>query len=403
VTLDSLARAWDEFFFAPTRPTAVASFRFAFGVLVLFNLMLLRPEWSTWFGPRGVLGLDTMRELAPGWRINAFLVLPPKEGSANAIFWILLVAAIFLTVGLATRLSSVVVFVGLASLHQRNIFMANSGDTLLCVTGFFLVFAPAGGALSADRLLRIWRGVETAEIRPRAPWAQRLIQIQVALVYFSSFWAKSRGSHWMDGTALYYALHVEQFQRFPVPVWLTSAVFVKLATWLTLALEFSLGVLVWFKDLRYTILLCGFLFHLCIEYSMNIPLFEWIMCSAYITFVEPDDMTRAWRSMCKRADAWMPAPLTVTYDGRHEKVVRTVNLLRALDVFQRLRFAPFSAADTGTELPTRKANRQLVVSTPFGPRGGWSGLQYAARVLPLLWVLALPWVAFGYFKAEVRA
>jgi hypothetical protein len=398
VTLESLARAWNDFFFAPKRPTPVAVFRIAYGVLVLLDLMLLHPEWMTWFGPRGLVTLKTMHDTAAGWRINLFDVLPPTEASANAIFWIILVAAVFVTLGLLTRISSAVVFVGLASLHQRNLFITHAGDTLLRLSGFFLVFAPAGAALSADRLIRIWRGAETAEIRPRAPWAQRMLQIQVSLVYFSSFWVKSQGSYWMDGTAMYYVYHLEQLQRFPLPAWLTIPVIVKLTSWLTLAIEFSLGVFVWFKDLRYAILLAGLTLHLLIEYSMNIPLFEWIMVSTYINFVYPEDLTRAWHRVRDRAAAWLPAPMTVTYDSRAEKLVRTVNLLEALDVFDRLRFVDARDADSGAS--ANGASLRLVVSTPTGPRAGWSGLRFAARALPLLWVLALPGVVGGYLKRE---
>jgi hypothetical protein len=321
-----------------------------------------------------------------------FDVLPPTDGSANAIFWIILVAAALVTVGLLTRISSAVVFVGLASLDQRNLFITHAGDTLLRLCGFFLVFAPAGAALSADRLIRIWRGVETAEIRPRAPWAQRMMQIQTALVYFSSFWVKSQGSYWINGTAMYYVYHLEQLQRFPLPAWLTIPALVKLTSWMTLAIEFSLGVFIWFKDLRYAILLAGLMLHLLIEYSMNIPLFEWIMISTYINFVYPEDLTRAWQWVRKRATTWLPALVTITFDDRAEKVLRTVNLLQALDVFDRLRFVVRDAAEGGS--------KELVVSTPSGPRVGWNGLQFAARALPLLWVVALPGVVGGYLKRK---
>jgi hypothetical protein len=401
VTLESLGRAWNEFFFAPKRPTPVALFRIAYGVLVLLDLMLLRPEWLTWFGPRGLLSLKTMHDTAAGWRINLFAALPPTDESANAIFWIILVFAVLVTVGFLTRISSAVVFVGLASLHQRNLFITHAGDTLLRLSGFFLIFAPAGAALSVDRLIRIWRGVETSEIRPRAPWAQRMIQIQVSLVYFSSFWVKSQGSYWMDGTAMYYVYHLEQLQRFPLPGWLTIPLLIKLTSWMTLAIEFCLGVFIWFKDLRYAILLAGLLLHLLIEYSMNIPLFEWIMVSTYVTFIYPEDLTRAWQWVQKRAASRLPAPVTVTYDSRAEKAVRSVNLLRALDVFDRLRFVVLDPADVDAGLPAKKpTSLGIVVSTPSGPRAGWNGLTFAARALPLLWVVALPGVVGGYLKRE---
>jgi hypothetical protein len=64
--------------------------------------------------------------------------------------------------------------------------------------------------------------------------------------------------------------------------------------WSALALEFSLGVLIWVKSLRYFLLVLGLLFHLSLEYSLNIALFQWDVLSAYILFVDPADISRAW-------------------------------------------------------------------------------------------------------------
>jgi hypothetical protein len=59
-------------------------------------------------------------------------------------------------------------------------------------------------------------------------------------------------------------------------------------------IEFSLGVLVWFKELRYPVLLVGLLFHLFLEYRLEVPLFQWTVLSAYVLFIDPRDLTRAW-------------------------------------------------------------------------------------------------------------
>ena len=69
----------------------------------------------------------------------------------------------------------------------------------------------------------------------------------------------------------------------------------KLGSWSALALEFSLGVLIWVRDFRYVLLSMGLLFHLWLEYSLNIPLFQWDILSAYVLFVDPDEMVRLWR------------------------------------------------------------------------------------------------------------
>jgi hypothetical protein len=79
-----------------------------------------------------------------------------------------------------------------------------------------------------------------------------------------------------------------------VPAWLLGPTTLKWAGWSALALEFSLGVLIWVKSVRYYLLALGLLFHLCLEYSLNISLFQWDVLSAYILFIDPADIARAW-------------------------------------------------------------------------------------------------------------
>jgi hypothetical protein len=141
--------------------------------------------------------------------------------------------------------------------------------------------------------MRIWQRKGDALIQAQSPWAQRMIQIQLALLYFSAFCWKLKGATWLQGTALFYVYHVDALKRFPVPAWFFYPTVLKLASWSTLGLEFSLGVLIWVKRLRYPLLALGVLFHLCLEYSLNVPLFQWDVLSAYILFVDPADIARA--------------------------------------------------------------------------------------------------------------
>ena len=301
MSIRSLARAWNEFFFQPQPPTPVALFRIAYGLLVIAALALLRADWFTWYGTRGMTTLETMQKMEPGTRINLFALMPPGDAWVEALFWVFLGFAVMLTAGFLTRLSSIAVFLCLCSVHERSLYILNAGDTLLRVTGFFLMFAPAGAAFSVDRWLRIRRGKEGPEIAPKPPWAQRMIQIQLSLAYFVTFYFKTLGPGWLDGTALYYVYRLDEFRRFPAPAFLQDPLMVRLATWGTLGLEFALGVLIWFRELRYPILLAGAALHLSLEYMLNIPLFQWIILSTYVTFECPEDLTRAWKWVRERA------------------------------------------------------------------------------------------------------
>ena len=136
---------------------------------------------------------------------------------------------------------------------------------------------------------------------------------------------------------------------------------IKLETWLTLVLEFSLGVLIWFKELRYPLLLLGVALHLSLEYAMNIPMFQWIILATYVTFIDPADLARAWRWIRTRLAGRFGSPVTVVYDGESERVLRTVEVLRAVDVPGRLRFVD-RRSDTSER--GRTPQPRLVVSTP---------------------------------------
>jgi hypothetical protein len=294
VRVSGLFQLWNRFFFTPESPIPIGLFRAVYGLLVIATLILLRPDWLPWYGPHAWVSLSTMHKLETGTRLNLLAVIPQTDAWIGAFFWIFLGSAILLTIGLLTRLNSVLVFLCLASIQQRNLYITHGGDTFLRVAGFFLMFAPAGAALSLDRLIRVWRGKESTTIEPRPPWAQRLIQLELALVYLATFCWKIKGAPWLQGTAMFYIYHLDEFKRFPVPGWLLHPVMLKLESWGVLALEFCLGVLIWVKKLRYTLLTLGLLLHLCLEYSLNIPMFQWDILSAYVLFIDAADLARAW-------------------------------------------------------------------------------------------------------------
>lgn len=285
-------KLWNKIFFAPQSPVPVSLFRILYGICLTGTLILLSPDWMNWFGRQGWVTGTGMTKVEPGMRLDLFSLIPQDDKWTVAFFWLFLAFALLLTIGFATRLSSIVTFICLTSMQQRNLLIWHGGDTFLRVAGFFLMFAPAGAALSVDRILRVRAGKEGPEISPRSPWAQRMIQFQLAIIYFTSFWWKSMGSPWVDGTALYFVYHLDSIRRFPAPDILLHPWLLKLGSWFTLALEFSLGVLIWFKEFRYPLLLMGVVFHLSLEYLLNVPMFQWDVLSAYVLFVDPHDLRR---------------------------------------------------------------------------------------------------------------
>ena len=381
----SFVESWNSFFFAEQSPIPIALFRVAYGIVVIATILLLRPDWLAWYGPHAWVSFATMHGIEPGPRLNLFAVIPQSDLWVRALFWFFLASAACLTIGLLTRLNCVIVFICLASIQQRNLLILHGGDTFLRVAGFFLIFAPAGAALSADRLIRIWRAKEGVEIRPRRPWAQRMIQFELALLYFAGFCWKIEGGSWVQGTALYYVYHLDELQRFPIPTWFFRPTILKLGTWLALALEFSLGVLIWIRELRYPLLAIGLLFHLSLEYSLNIPMFQWDVLSAYVLFIDAADLARAWNWISRHASKYFGEPLAVLYDGRSERLLRIVNVLTVMDIFRQLTFTNLRDVRTRYDIPPQHTRNEMLVATTSGIRQGADGMRAVAKVAPLLW------------------
>lgn len=307
MTLRLFARFWNEFFFRKQSPMPIAVFRIVYGALVIITLLLLRPDWFDWYGTHAWVSLSTVLKLAPGHGANLFAIIPQADAWIGAIFWISLVSAVLLTIGLFTRTSSILVFVCLNSIQQRNLYITHGGDTFLRLAGFFLIFAPAGAALSLDHLIGVWRRKEPSPIQWRSPWAQRMIQIQLSLIYLTAFLVKMKGATWLQGTALFYVYHLDELRHFPLPSWFFHPTVLKLGDWLALALEFSLGVLIWVREFRYALLAIGLLFHLWLEYSLNIPMFQWDILSGYILFVDPEDLSLVWSGIRRYVDGHLPS------------------------------------------------------------------------------------------------
>lgn len=282
--------AWNAFFFEPQPTAPLALFRVAFGALQVVNAVLLLPSLPRLFGPRAIVPLDTIKLAYGKHRFSLFLMLPDNNRTLYALWAALLTAAVCVCVGFATRLATIALFALLVSFHHRNPCVANSGDTLSRLMAFLMIFAPTADTLSVDAMLWPPNGRPADDTTPTAaPWALRLMQLQVGIVYLRTVFWKLRGSMWRDGTAAYYPTQLVEYRRLAAPDWLLSPGFVAAATWGTLVVEAAMGSLVWVRELRYPILIATASMHLGLELLLNVGLFGWLMIATMLLFIFPAD------------------------------------------------------------------------------------------------------------------
>ena len=292
--------AWRRFWFEPEETSTLALVRIAFGLVVLFWTLSLIGDSGEFFTSSGVLPATGF----PGEAAASWGLLDLFEGqlAVTVLLVVLTLASLCLIVGQDTRIAAVVVFIGVLSLERRNPFIFNSGDGLIKVIAFYMMFAPSGESLSLDRRRRAPEAFWS--FPARAPWALRLMQVQLSILYLASVWAKLAGETWNSGTAVSYALRLEDLQRFEPPAaFATSELVSNLLSYGTLAIEASIGVLVWNRRLRPWVLALGVGMHLGIELTLRVGFFGVALFVLYIAFLPPDAVSASLRALRDRVSA----------------------------------------------------------------------------------------------------
>ncbi|MFN8036677.1 MAG: HTTM domain-containing protein [Acidimicrobiia bacterium] len=280
----AIGRAWNRFWFTPQPTSTLALFRIALGCVALLWGLALLPDLRAFFSSKGI----EPTPVAVTWGLLGHFTSDTVLYLAYAA---LLASAVCVVLGYRTRLASVVLFVTVFSFIQRTPSVMNSGDGLLRILLFLLMFMPAGESLSLDR----WRMARDRfwEFPARTPWALRLVQIQVSLVYLSACYHKIDAGGWTNGEALSYAWRMDDIARFHVPAFAQHSLTVStLFSFLTLAIELLIGVMVWVPSARPLVLSLGIALHIGIDLTLRIGFFSITIIVAYIAFLSPRTATR---------------------------------------------------------------------------------------------------------------
>jgi hypothetical protein len=128
------------------------------------------------------------------------------------------------------------------------------------------------------------------------PWAQRLIAIQISIVYFMTALLKAQGKTWADGTALHYILNNEECRRFTLGLTAYPAVLNAL-TFGTLLLEFALAFLLWVRVARPWMIAAGLMLHGGVMLTVNIPIFGELITACYLTYLSPAEFFAITRAL----------------------------------------------------------------------------------------------------------
>jgi hypothetical protein len=179
-------------------------FRVCLGLLILVDLAWRASDLEAHYTDLGILPRYAVADHL--WRPLRFSFHFAVDGHAavGALFLLQALIAVLFVLGFHTRLVTVLCWLLLVSLQNRNTLILNAGDTLFRLLLFWGMFLPLGARFSLDA--RRARTVnEHTSIVSAATVAYTL---QICVVYWFSAALKT-GPSWTDGTALFYVLNLD--------------------------------------------------------------------------------------------------------------------------------------------------------------------------------------------------
>jgi hypothetical protein len=279
---------FDHFWMKPHDLRILDVIRRGYGLLLILYVVMLWPDRHRFFGTGSWVPPETGRQIVDPDTFDLYSYLPDYPIVITLVLLLVGLCGVCLIASCFPRPCAALTMFLLTSVQHANVMLFDSEDVVFRLFAFFLVFVPPWrrlkkaatcGASSPDALASDARGYPA--------WPLRFFQLQLCIIYLAAGIQKSSGAEWIDGTAIYYALRLDDMTKFPLPEFMTEKiVWSRLLSWSTVAFEILFPFLVWTRRLRWPCLWVAFGFHLGTEYALNLHLFHPIMMLGLLSFVK---------------------------------------------------------------------------------------------------------------------
>ncbi len=247
--------------------------------MILFKEALLHlPLAEVFYSDSGVFPRSALNSQ---FRVSLLDMLP-APWMASMLFAVWGIVAVLLMFGVRTRLMTILNFILIISVQERNPLILSGADTLLRLLSFWMMFIPLDRDFTwRDRRCKQSNAPESVNTISALPvW---LLQSQVALAYLMTGLFKVLGQPWRSGDAVFQVLQLDSMLR-PFGHWLASSTpdgFLRLLTYGVMFTELAFPLLVFFPlgqpHLRRLGLILALLLHLGIALAMTTLLFDFLL------------------------------------------------------------------------------------------------------------------------------
>lgn len=255
-----------------------AFLRIALATIVLYQLVGHWSERHLLWGPHGLYPLWLFERDLASTGAPSFFALE-STAAFDAVYGLSICVAALYLIGCETRWTGAWLFVMVWSLIKRNPLLTSGGDTLMLVMLPFVLLMNTSAYYSVDATWRTHRTYAGSR-----PWSIAALVhngalcglwAQLAIFYGFAGAYKLLGDTWRDGTAVYYALRLQDFTLSSVNQLIyTHATVVMVLTYATVAFELSVPLLIWSRRTRWLIPLAALPFHAAIALVLGLVVFS---------------------------------------------------------------------------------------------------------------------------------
>jgi predicted DCC family thiol-disulfide oxidoreductase YuxK len=400
-TFAAIGQAWSSIWFQDSSTAPLEIVRIGIGAAVLFHFGMATTFLFDLWGDAGWMPPAFAHAYiqAPWMQSIFFYFTEPWQWIAFHLTFLFCCAAF--TLGWRTSWVKWIVLLGQISYDHRNLTIVYGADSIIACLLFILCLAPIGRAMSLDRV-RAVRAAKRANLVATlppytSPWAGaciRLIQIQMAVLFFYSAAGKLRTDEWWTGDAIWLATSTYEFYN-PALLHLLARHYwlVNIATYSTLLIELAFPFLIWQRRTRPYLLAGAIFLHLMFGILLRLIYFSFVMIVGHMSFMYPD-----W---LHRLGAWWKRKIggvEMVYDGHCGFCVRSMAWLLAFDGLAQISIRDFRT-NPSPIVSDAQVEKALYAVLPGGRAlPGFEAYRHVVLRVPGLWWL----VPFFYMPVLSR-
>jgi hypothetical protein len=290
---------WTE----PVRAERLAAFRIGVALMLLVDIFTFYlPHANVFFGRDSLGSPDVFAPSATSLHWSVLRgVESPAAVAAVMVIWAL--SAVFLLLGVWTRLSAAVAWLLSVSVIGINAYVHNSGDNVRTIELFYLMVSPCAAIWClGKRQTGSPSGARNCGSAPGPvyihPWPLRLLLVQLIIMYFFNGVYKFLGPHWRGGDVMHYVFANLAWTRFSYAQIPLPDAAIHLLSWTTLVWELGFPLLVMMSLTRKLTLWMGVGFHIGTGIFLVLCAFPFYMICMYLPLVPWERYMDWWLQRC---------------------------------------------------------------------------------------------------------